>query len=151
ASRLNDLGLRTRRGKHWTKNTVLYTLRNEIYTGTYIWNKKKSRPQGRNPAEEVRVANAVPPLISRAMFDAVQAQIRARSPAMSHPRTTASHYLLAGLLRCGPCDRVMQGGTAKSGEYHYYACYTRLTKGAKRCTSKFLRQEFIEDAVLRRI
>jgi DNA invertase Pin-like site-specific DNA recombinase len=109
ATGLNDSGLRTRRGKLWSKNTILYTLRSEIYTGTYVWNRKKSRPQQRNPTDEVRVPGAVPLLISQEVFDAVQLQINARRPSVSHPRTTASRYLLAGLLRCGLCDRVMQG------------------------------------------
>src|SRR5215831_8761496 len=95
-------------------------LRNEIYTGTYAWNRKKSRPQRRNPADKIRVPNAVPPLISREVFDAVQLQIDARHPGVSHPRTTASRYVLAGLLKCGPCGQAMQGGTAKSGKYRYY-------------------------------
>ena len=135
AKRLNNSGVLTRRGKAWTKNTVLYTLRNEVYTGTYVWNRKRSRPSRRNPNEIIRVPNAVPALVSKEEFNYVQRQIDARSPAEIHPRIISSPYLLAGLLRCGPCNRSMQGGTAKSGKYRYYACYNRLTKGKPLCAS----------------
>src|SRR5262249_53049163 len=99
----------------------------------------------------VRIPNAVPQLISKETSDLVQTQIKERSPSLVHPRSVSSAYLLAGLLRCGPCDRVMQGGTAKSGRYRYYTCYNRLTKGKTACSSRSLPQVIIEDAVLARI
>ena len=151
ATRLNESGVRTRRNQPWTKNTVLYTLRNEVYTGVYVWNKKKSRPKERNAAEIIRVANAVPALVPRDVFESIQAQLNERNPSRMHPRAVSSPYLLAGLLRCAPCDRVMQGGTAKSGRYRYYACYNRLTKAKSLCASHFLPQHVIEAAVLARI
>ena len=46
---------------------------------------------------------------------------------------------------------MMQSGTAKSSQYRYYACYNRLTKAKTQCSSKFLPQRLIEDAVLARI
>jgi len=128
AEGLNSEGLRTRRNQYWSKNTIIYTLKNEIYTGTYIWNKKKSRPRQRNASDVVRVENAVPVLIPREVFDTVQRQLTQRSPLSCHPRTVSSKYLLSGLLRCGDCDRVMQGGSAKSGQHRYYACITVATK-----------------------
>jgi len=45
----------------------------------------------------------------------------------------------------------LQGGSAKSGRYRYYACYNKLTKGSALCSSRFLRQDLIERAVLTRI
>src|SRR5262249_30049214 len=94
AARLNDAGLRTRRNQLWTKNTILYTLRNEIYTGTYIWNKKKSRPSRRDATKIVRVENAVPSLVTREMFEVVQKHLNQRSPTSFHPRAVSSKYLL---------------------------------------------------------
>jgi len=151
AARLNNEGFRTRRNQLWSKNTILYTLRNEIYTGTYIWNKKKSRPGKRKAADIVRVPNAVPALVTRKTFELVQMQLNERAPSSCHPRSVSSPYLLSGLIRCGSCDRVLQGGSAKSGKHHYYACFNRLTKGKAACSSGFLPQRLIEDAVLNRI
>ncbi len=151
AARLNQDGSQTRRGKEWTKNTVLYMLQNEIYTGTMVWNNKRSRPKARAESEIIRVPNSHPAIVERQVFEAIQGQIRARRPSRVHPRTVASRYLLSGLLRCGHCGKVMQGGSAKSGQYRYYSCYSRHTKGTSTCPSKALPVELIEEAVLTRI
>src|SRR5262245_16947421 len=71
-----------------------------------------------SPNSRRSVPSAVQPLISRETFELIQAQLNARAPASAHPRTINSSYLLSGLLRCEPCDRVIKevprnlGGTA---------------------------------------
>ena len=50
------------------------------------------------------------PLVSRELFDAVQAMFdAARRPSTRDARRRHRHYVLAGRMRCGVCGRRMQG------------------------------------------
>ena len=44
AETLNDEGVASPAGKLWSKNTVHFILKNEVYTGTLIWGAK-SKPE----------------------------------------------------------------------------------------------------------
>lgn len=59
--------------------------------------------------ERVVVRGAFPAVIDRLTFDAVQALLRSKAPAIVHPRRVSSPYLLSGLLKCGKCDGAMMG------------------------------------------
>ena len=50
---LNSEALRTSRGKPWSKNNIYYILKNEVYTGTLVWNRQ-SKSQGRPSPKDVR-------------------------------------------------------------------------------------------------
>ncbi|MGB6896614.1 MAG: recombinase family protein, partial [Dehalococcoidia bacterium] len=86
ARRLNQEGLKTRRGGNWSMVSIRDILRNRAYLGTY------SR-------FGVRVPGSHPALISPDDFRAVQDRLTARRTSYS-PRTT-SQFLLSGLVYCG--------------------------------------------------
>src|SRR5882724_1658314 len=51
---LNGEGLRTNTRKLWNKNTIYYILKNELYTGTFVWNrqtKSHGRAKSKDPKE----------------------------------------------------------------------------------------------------
>lgn len=141
AGRLNDAGLRTRRGSPWSMVAVRDMLRNPVYTGTY-------RRLG------VVVPRAHEAIVDRARFDRVQRLLAERrtSPARQQRRS----YLLTGLARCGHCGnrligvrrrRVAQGDP--SGEYVYYQCESRTNQS--RCAYHTRRAEELEQIVRQRI
>jgi len=124
ARRLNQEGLKTRRGGNWSMVSIRDILRNRAYLGTY------SR-------FGVRVLGSHPALISPDDFRAVQDRLTARRTSYS-PRTT-SQFLLSGLIYCGYCNnkligvRRRQGWKRKSGErgeasYRYYQCESRTNQ-----------------------
>lgn len=130
---LNEEGLRTTRGRRWSKQSVIYVLRNEVYAGVYTWGTRSSAKFATATLEPHRRENAHPALVSPEDFARVQAAIRIRRPTITHPKTTAGEYLLSGLLRCGACGSPFIGHGAKSGKYHYYTCQKKMKQGAKAC------------------
>jgi site-specific DNA recombinase len=151
---LNGEGLRTSTGKLWNKNNVYYVLKNEVYTGTLVWNrqhKSQGRPRPKDPKDIIRIENNHPAVISREMFEKVQALLRERSPEITHPRTINSDYLLSGFLYCGKCGSGMLGCAAKSSRFFYYACHNYSKRGKDVCNAKLIKKERIEGFVVDRI
>jgi hypothetical protein len=114
-------------------------LMNPRYTGYEVWNRQRrdevllnvrdvaagytSKMRWNTPDQWVWSERpAHPPLVSRETFDAVQQRIasRTRPQQMRKPRATPRPYLLRGRLRCGLCERCMQGHWVR--EEAYYRC-----------------------------
>src|SRR5271166_3399047 len=72
---------------------------------------------------------AVPPIIEPPEFEAVQALLKSRSPALTAPRITSGPTLLTGICFCAGCGRAMTLRTGKSGRYRYYTCSTKARQG----------------------
>ena len=124
ARRLNEEGLRTRRGGNWSMVSIRDILRNRVYLGTY------SR-------FGVRVPGSHPALVTPDDFKAVQDRLSARrnNYAQRHP----SPFLLAGLVQCGHCGNKMIGvsrrqswrrrsGREGQASYRYYQCESRTNQ-----------------------
>lgn len=80
---LNRRGVRTDLGREWTRGTVHQILINEKYIGNNVWNRrsfklKKLRVRN-DPSAWVRADGAFAPIVDRAVFDAAQEIINARS------------------------------------------------------------------------
>jgi DNA invertase Pin-like site-specific DNA recombinase len=141
ARRLNEEGLKTRRGGNWSMVSIRDILRNRVYVGTY------SR-------FGVRVAGSHPPLVSAEDFRAVQDRLNARRTSYK-PRVT-SRFLLSGLAHCGYCGNKLIGVSRKqswkrqSGErvensYRYYQCESRTNQSV--CNYHTRRAEALEREV----
>jgi DNA invertase Pin-like site-specific DNA recombinase len=124
ARRLNEEGLKTRRGGNWSMVSIRDILRNRVYLGTY------SR-------FGVRVTGSHPPLVSADDFRVVQDRLNARRTSYQ-PRVT-SRFLLSGIAHCGYCGNKLIGVSRKqswkrrSGErvensYRYYQCESRTNQ-----------------------
>ncbi len=142
ARRLNEEGLRTRRGWHWSMVTVRDLLRNRAYLGTY------SRFGVRVPASH-------PPLISPEDFQRVQERLDQRRPKPTVRE--ASRFLLSGLAYCGYCGNKMIGvtrrqrwqrrtdGETRTALYRYYQCESRTNRSL--CDYHTHRSEVLEEEV----
>ena len=83
---LNCKGYRTRRGIPFAKNSIYSILRNERYTGVYIYVKDTSKnPQGKytrhgeyDPDAVVRIPGGIPAIISEEDFRLVQEKMKER-------------------------------------------------------------------------
>lgn len=132
---LNDKGLRTLRGRPFTNNSLRTLLKNEKYIGVYTYK------------DEIRIENAIPPIVEPEVFYKVQEMLKYNQKAAAHKNSKAD-YLLTEKLFCGQCGAMMVGvsGTSKTGAaHHYYYC---TEKRKKRCSKRPVRQIWIENLVL---
>jgi DNA invertase Pin-like site-specific DNA recombinase len=142
ARRLNEEGLKTRRGALWSMVTVRDLLRNRAYLGTYT-------------RFGVRVPASHPPLISPEDFSRVQERLDARRPKTSTRKT--SRFLLSGLCFCGYCGNKMIGvtrrqrwqrrsdGEVRTAIYRYYQCESRTNRSL--CDYHTRRAEALEEEI----
>ena len=110
-----------RSGKAWTLHTVRAILGNPRYTGRQVWNRQRTdadlvdpvntglghRPVQRWNLPEGWVISALPAhpaIVTEADFIAAQDLVARRGP----DSPADHHYLLAGLLRCGICGRLLE-------------------------------------------
>ena len=133
---LNTEGLRTRKGKPLTINSIRSVLKNKKYIGIYHYDGKEY-PEAQIPA-----------LIDAETFAKVQRLLiqNKRAPAR---KWTKAEYLLTGKLFCGLCGhtRVGECGTGKSGtKYFYYNCLEK--KKNRTCKKKAVQKQWIEQLVL---
>ena len=151
---LNGEGLRTNRGKSWSKTLIYYILTNEVYTGTLVWNKlfKHSDKRRPKPSEEImRIKGCHPAIIDERTFCRAQELLKERNPNAIHPRRLGSDYLLSSLLYCGKCGNRMLGCAAKSSKHFYYACQNYLKRGKNVCSAKLVNRDRLERFVIERI
>ncbi len=80
ARQLNKRGLRNRRGNPWSNWNILDMLQNEKYAGTFIYSRSQWRlqatPKINPPADWIRVADAIPPIVDRSTFNAAQRRLK---------------------------------------------------------------------------
>lgn len=124
---LNRDGLKTKRGKPFGSNSLHDLLKNEKYTGVLTYGGKPHRPDGtRNThaptdAAAIRTEEAVPPIISRELFDVVQERMAKNKHAQSGRPGTKREYPLKGKVFCGLCKSAVYVSTSKK-IYDYYKC-----------------------------
>ena len=124
---LNRDGLKTKRGNAFGSNSLHDLLHNEKYTGVLTYGGKPYRPDGtRNThaptdAAAIRTDDAVPPIISRELFDAVQERMAKNKHAQGGRPGTKRDYPLKGKVFCGLCKSALYVSTSKK-IYDYYKC-----------------------------
>ena len=149
---LNRDGLTTRRGKPFGRNSLHDLLHNEKYAGVLTYGGKKYRPDGtRNTHGEpdpnaIRVEDAVPPIVSREMFDAVQERMTKNKHAQGGRPGTKRGYPLKGKVFCGLCKSAVYVSTSKQ-IYDYYKCGGR--KNGIDCEGVIYSVDKLEDTVAR--
>jgi len=140
---------RTKFGKPFGKNSLNSILRNEKYTGTYIFGlqKRSNHNSHKKEPNAIRIPEGMPRIISDEMWIAAQARLNdSKRKAVNKAKRT---YLLSGEIICPKCGAIMAGATTvnpRGYEHSYYGCTTKQrTKG---CDQKNIPAEKIESAVL---
>lgn len=96
--------------KEWNQITILSMLKNQVYIGNTVQNKKskisyKSKKIRNNPKEKwIIVENTHQAIIDKNLFDNVKLMLEGRDTA----RFTKHEYLFKGLLKCHHCGRNLQ-------------------------------------------
>ncbi|MBI3408098.1 MAG: recombinase family protein [Planctomycetes bacterium] len=117
-----------------SKSKVEWILKNPFYTGQFRWHGKLL--MGKHE-----------PIISRDLFDRVQAMFVARERKKGKPRK--NDFAFSGLMVCGECGCAVTAEIQK-GRYVYYHC----TNYHGNCNEGFYREETLEDQfaeIVRRI
>ena len=145
---LNERGY-AYRGKPFHISNINDVLRRTTYMGLHYFNQTNSRTGERRPRGEW-VAMEVPPIIAEEEFQAVQARLAERNPRRLPPRVVSGPTLLIGIAKCGceSCQGALTIRTGKSGQYRYYACSRRATRGATVCAGQSIRMEKLDGLVL---
>lgn len=123
---LNQLGLKTARGKQFEKRSVEYILQNPVYKGYTRWNRTHNETKTiKNKEEWIIRKGHHPAIISEELFE--QAQMRYQSEY--HPRNvraSASYkHWLSGMLKCSACGRTLSYSRVYNNEknYSFFQCY----------------------------
>jgi site-specific DNA recombinase len=146
AKHLNATGV-TMRGRSWGIHKVHKILSSGTYAGEHMFNKtggKLGAPKDK--AEWIKVQ--VPAIIDKATFDKAALLREACSPKKINPRRVSSPTLLTGIIRCGHCGGAMVVATGKSGQYRYYKCSNRMSRGNAACPSGNVPLEKLDNLVL---
>ncbi len=153
---LNSLGYKTKAGKAFGSSSVHTILKNEKYTGTYIYNRKKEkgldgkrRPMLKAEDEIIRIEGGMPQIIDKETFDKAQA-ILAKNLQNGGKFKAKETYLLSGLAFCGECGSALYGNTRFCGrgktKYVTYRCSNRAQH--KGCKNKEVNKEYLDNFVL---
>lgn len=114
---LNQEGYRARRGRRFSKDSIVEMLRNPFYIG------KVTYREGRRG--EIEIYDGLhEPIIPLSLWEAVERE-RGRYAVKERGRLEKRPYLLAGLVRCAVCERPLRAQGARTGLY--YRDTTRLT------------------------
>ncbi len=148
-SYLNGRRIFTRDGGRWGIGQVHRILTRRTYIGEHEFNRK-DKDGKKKPVSEMVVV-AVPPLIDRQTFDAVQALLKSRNPKVMPARVVSGPTLLTGLIHCGKCGGAMTIRTGKGGRYRYYACSIKARQGPTACEGMALPMEKLDDLVAKHL
>ncbi len=146
---LNELRIFTRDGGRWGLAQIHTILTRTTYIGQHRFNTRSHKDKVRKSEGEV-VTMAVPPLIDRATFDAVQARLKSRHPMVTPARITSGPTLLTGICFCAKCGGAMTMRTGKGGAgglYRYYTCSTQARQGKTGCEGRSIPMDRLDQLV----
>ena len=157
-NKLNLNGYKTKRGEQFSKTSINSILKNEKYTGVYIYNKsasksadgKRNSHKYKDESEIIRIEGGIPQIVSKADFDKVQ-EILSLRKKNGAKHTAKETYLLSGKIKCGVCGSSYTGNSRHALQNHkQYVDYRCNKKCAKiKCVNKGINREIIEEFVLK--
>ena len=145
-TRLNEEGVKTRRGNLWSGFVVKQILINPVYTGANVYGRHASGDTRIKPREEWTVLPGKhEPIVEPDVFEQVQGILESRPPN-NVPQRSPAPYPLAGKLRCLKCGGPMHGSTKRKGTkvYRYYRCNRANHKGRAACAGTTVRADEFE-------
>lgn len=133
----------TRRGLHWSDDSIRYIIENPIYKGDLTY-------------EDITVNGLAPAIVGSDTWQ--QAQLLKKLPG----RAQQSQHILSGLLYCTHCKHsgwtITKNGRVyrdKNGNYHdrvtRYMCRTKRDLNTKACACKLLDKDTLEDSIVKLI
>ena len=165
SNELNKEGIRTFSSSRWYPSTIRRVLKNESYTGRFVYrrtkrirvldgNARRLRSQVVPQPEEmwIKVDGGSPRIIEEAQWQRVQDILNDPERTLTQPSTRS--YLLRGRAECGVCGSAMVGQTltVKERPYRYYRCrHAYTTSTGHSCTARYVRGDNLEGVVWREV
>jgi site-specific DNA recombinase len=118
-------GLTAKAGKPIFKSCLAKMLRNPFYYGVMIYKGE-------------RFEASHPPLITKKLYDSVQAVIAQKTRVI---KKTVDKFTFTGFMKCGEC------GASITAELKKGHVYYRCTKKVTACTQKYLREEALLEQI----
>lgn len=137
---LEASGYKTRSGSPWSKTALYEMLRNEKYTGVYIYGRAaparrdgKRNNHASKPEEEItRIPGGIPAIITYDQWRKVR-DMSKEGKVLGGKNHAKNVYVLSGLVRCGVCGQTMvisNAGRNRDGSYwRAYRCKNKCVKG----------------------
>lgn len=153
---LNSNGFKTKANKHFGKNSLYEILRQEKYTGTYVYNRRVKGLDGKynnhkkKPNNQIiKIENGCPQIIKKEEWLKVQERMNGNKKIGGQNKAKVD-YLLSGKIYCGKCGSAMVGHSTSDSKtkkkYYYYVCNNR--QRTKQCDLKNVNKDLIEELVL---
>ena len=146
----------------WADSVVKSILRNEAYIGNLVQGKvgtvsyKNSKCVRKEQEEWIRAENTHPPIISRELWDRVQALLE-KNQKTSRNKDGGSH-LFSSILYCADCGFKLRGQTERKDrpdgtEYrrNYYTCGNYARSGKAACTLHSISESILVELVIEHI
>ena len=129
----------------WGSATITQLLRNQVYLGHMVQGKrevisfKTKKRRQIDPEDWIIVENTHEPIISRELWDRVQARLKANYRVYETKRTKTVG-LFAGILRCSDCGSPLayMNKKLKNSEKGVYRCSRYNNNGGKACTPHYI-------------
>ncbi len=155
---LNLKGYKTKVGSKFGKNSLFSILKNEKYTGTYIYNKsakanpatkKRNGHKYKSEEEIIKIPNGCPAIITQEEFDKVQELLKLRKQRAGSFKSKET-YLLSGKIYCGECGSAYVGNSRHATDTHpQYVSYRCTHKNGKiKCHTGEINRDLIDSSVL---
>lgn len=129
-----------RKAKHWHRSYISKLLRNSAVVGLFT-PYTKAGGKTRKPLDPI--PNYFPVVVSRAVFDRVNARLRSTAArGRNSGRTVAS--IVAGVAKCPLCESTVT--RISKGRWVYLGCTTAHAKAG--CTQPLVRYEAVAEAFI---
>ena len=153
AEELNERGVATKKGGHWTPGAVNAIIGNEKYTGDVLLQKTYTdssfnRHQNRGELDQYLMQDHHEAIISKEEFELANAVLKQRGREKGNGHDTGRYqnrYGFSGRICCGEC-----GGKYKrrmhykpSGQYVAWACANHL-KDKESCSQKYITDDALK-------
>lgn len=139
-------GYKTKRGAPFGLNSLHDLFKNERYTGTLIYgaHAKHKGPHDEERTDVIRIPDALPAIIDRETWDAVQAKMKENKRVQAGHPAQVREYPLKGKIFCLECGCAMCVRRARH-DYYYYACSD--SRRTKTCDNPPIRIDKLEQTV----
>ena len=155
---LNEKGILRPDGKVITSDFVRGIVRNPIYSGIIMFNRRSNNPKIKmNPKEVISAKGIHEPIITEEVFAQTQSKLENLAKQYSYERRMDKSPLLSGLVKCPICGNSMISKASykpkpNSDEYYKpiysYGCNYHTKKNGRTCSfHRQYNQEKIEGAV----
>lgn len=160
ASHMRKKGYKSRTGGKFHNKLVCDILKNQIYLGKIVWNKKhydknQKTPNGfkyvkSNPTDIIEGKGRHEAIISQEEFDLVQVKLKRNLRGSLH-RNSPSDYPLTGITFCAECGHKFRGANNTSNhnkniKKRWYRCTAKQEHDIV-CSNASVKAEYLEPQI----